>query len=59
MREGLSLEEYKRRLAQKVRKGEIVCPRCGNREDFMVNVLGHVFCNRCYEKIRLIDWGKG
>ncbi len=56
MGEQQSLEYYKRKLSLKVKRGEIVCPRCGNREDFMVNILGHVFCNRCYEKIRMIEW---
>ena len=37
-----------------VRKGSVRCNKCGNEEDFMVNELGHVFCNRCYTKIPMI-----
>jgi Zn finger protein HypA/HybF involved in hydrogenase expression len=46
-----SIEEYERKLDILVRKREVKCRRCDNREDFMVNELGHVFCNKCYSKI--------
>ena len=46
-----TLENYKGRLAEKVKAGEVTCPRCGNREHFMVNEIGHVFCSRCHAKI--------
>ncbi|MGD2200009.1 MAG: hypothetical protein PVJ38_00080 [Candidatus Bathyarchaeota archaeon] len=52
-------EEYKRRLAEKVEAGEVRCRKCSNEEDFMVNEIGHVFCNKCYSKIPLIDLSKG
>ncbi|MFQ5836780.1 MAG: hypothetical protein ACE5HG_02890 [Candidatus Bathyarchaeia archaeon] len=51
-----TLEDYEKKLARKVKKKEIQCPKCGNSEDFTVNVLGHVFCNRCHTKIRWVDW---
>ena len=58
MREGklehIDIEVYERRLAEKVKRGEVRCPKCGNEEDFMVNEIGHVFCNRCYAKIPMI-----
>lgn len=53
-----TIEDYKRMLTEKVKRKELKCPRCGNEEDFMVNELGHVFCNKCYEKIRFVRWGK-
>ena len=49
-----TLENYKARLAEKVKAGEVVCPKCGNREHFMVNEIGHVFCSRCHAKIPFI-----
>jgi ribosomal protein S27AE len=49
-----SLEHYKERLAEKVKAGEVVCPKCGNREHFMVNEIGNVFCSKCHTKIPLI-----
>lgn len=52
--ESTDLEEYERRLAEKVKLGEVRCSKCGNKEDFMVNEIGDVFCNRCYTKIRMI-----
>lgn len=54
MSEHTNIEDYERRLAEKVREGEVMCPKCGNEEDFMVNEIGHVFCNRCYTKILMI-----
>lgn len=51
-----TLDDYEKKLAGKVKKKEICCPKCGNREDFMVNILGHVFCNHCYTKIKWVDW---
>jgi ribosomal protein S27AE len=55
MTEHTPLEEYERRLAEKVRDGEVRCPKCENIEDFMANEIGHVFCNRCFRKIPLIS----
>ena len=46
-----SIEEYEKKLDKLVEKNEIKCPKCGNDEDFMVNELGHIFCNKCYSKI--------
>jgi len=46
-----TLEHYKVRLAEKVKKGEVVCPKCGNRVHFIVNEIGHVFCSSCHTKI--------
>ena len=43
--------ENKTRLAEKVKAGEVVCPKCGNREQFMVNEIGHVFYSKCHTKI--------
>jgi ribosomal protein S27AE len=48
--------EYEQVLKEKVEKKELKCPRCGNIEDFLVNELGHVFCNKCHEKIRFVRW---
>ncbi|MFQ6077198.1 MAG: hypothetical protein ACE5Z5_13885 [Candidatus Bathyarchaeia archaeon] len=48
------IKEYKRLLAEKIREGDVRCPKCGNKEDFMVNEIGHVFCNRCFTKIPMI-----
>ncbi len=42
-------------MAGMVREGEVRCPKCGNEEDFMVNEIGHVFCNICYAKIPMLD----
>ena len=52
------VEDYKRRLAEMVREGDVRCPKCNNKEDFMVNEIGYVFCNRCYTKIPMIRLGK-
>ena len=49
-----TIEDYKRMLTEKVKRKELKCPRCGNEEDFMVNELGHVFCNKCYERMRFV-----
>lgn len=49
-----NIKSYEDQLAKKVKKGEIRCPKCDNEEDFMVNEIGHVFCNRCYTKIPMI-----
>ena len=49
-----TLEKYKARLAEKVKAGTVVCPKCGNKENFMVNEIGHVFCSRCHAKIPFI-----
>ncbi len=46
-----TLKDYKTRLACAVRDGEVVCQKCGNREEFMVNEIGNVFCSRCHTKI--------
>ncbi len=45
-----------RLLKLKVERGELKCPRCDNKVDFMVNELGHVFCNKCYAKLRFVRW---
>ena len=55
MTEHTPLEEYERRLAKKVEDGEVRCTKCGNVREFMVNEIGHVFCNRCYRKIPFIS----
>lgn len=55
MSERTDMEKYETKLAEKVREGKVRCRRCGNEEDFMVNEIGHVFCNRCYSKIPMID----
>ncbi|MCD6479250.1 hypothetical protein J7L65_00460 [Candidatus Bathyarchaeota archaeon] len=52
------LEEYKRRLRKLVERGLVKCPKCGNDKDFMVNEIGHVFCNQCYRKIPMIRLDK-
>jgi len=54
MPEETSLEEYERRLAKMVKKGLVVCPECENSEEFLVNEIGHVFCERCYTKIPML-----
>jgi Zn finger protein HypA/HybF involved in hydrogenase expression len=46
-----SIEEYEERLDILVKRNKIRCGKCGNTEDFMVNELGHIFCNLCYNKI--------
>jgi Zn finger protein HypA/HybF involved in hydrogenase expression len=50
-----TLENYKARLAIKVKAGEVACPRCGNREHFMVNEIGQVFCSKCHAKIPFMN----
>jgi DNA polymerase II large subunit len=55
MTEHTPLEEFEKRLAKKVEDGEVRCQKCGNVREFMVNEIGHVFCNRCYRKIPLIS----
>lgn len=54
MPEETSLEEYEQRLAKMVKKGLVVCPECENNEEFLVNEIGHVFCERCYTKIPML-----
>lgn len=54
MADHIPLEEYKRRLKRLVERRLVKCPKCGNERDFMVNEIGHVFCNRCYRKIPMI-----
>ena len=49
--EDTSIEEYEERLDRLVNKDKVRCGKCGNKEDFMVNELGHIFCNKCYNKI--------
>lgn len=49
-----NIDDYRRVLAGMVREGEVRCPKCGNEEDFMVNEIGHVFCNSCYAKIPML-----
>jgi len=53
-----TIDDYERMLKVKVERRELKCPRCGNEVDFMVNELGHVFCNRCFEKLRFVRWNK-
>jgi len=43
--------ELEERLDRLVKKRGVRCGKCGNTEDFMVNELGHVFCNKCFNKI--------
>ena len=45
------IEEYQKRLDERIKKKEVKCSKCGNEKDFMVNEIGHVFCNKCYAKI--------
>jgi len=52
------IEDYEYMLKLKVERRELRCPKCGNEEDFMVNELGHVFCNRCFEKLRFVRWNE-
>ncbi len=54
MAEHPDVEEYERRLEKKIREGEVRCQKCGNEKDFMVNEIGHIFCNRCYTKVPMI-----
>ena len=58
-REGMSrhhdIEKYRRALAGMVKEGEVRCPKCDNEENFMVNEIGHVFCNLCYAKIPMMN----
>lgn len=53
-----SIEEYEERLDKLVKKREVRCGKCGNAKDFMVNELGHIFCNNCYNKIPNIRLNK-
>ena len=46
-----SIEEYQRRLGERIKRKEVRCRKCGNKEDFMVNEIGHIFCNKCYTKV--------
>ena len=46
-----TIEEYKERLDKQIMKHMVRCSKCGNTDDFMVNEIGHVFCNKCYAKI--------
>jgi hypothetical protein len=48
------IDRYEQMLDEKVRAGEVVCPKCGNREEFIVNEIGHVFCKRCHTKIPML-----
>ena len=48
------LSRYERVLEERVRAGEVKCPKCGNGEEFMVNENGHVFCKRCHAKIPML-----
>jgi hypothetical protein len=48
------IEHYESQLAELIREGKVRCPKCDNEEDFMVNEIGHAFCNRCYTKIPMI-----
>jgi late competence protein required for DNA uptake (superfamily II DNA/RNA helicase) len=48
------LGRYEQALGERVKAGEVVCSRCGNREEFMVNEIGHVFCRRCHAKIPML-----
>ena len=47
----LCVEEYEAQLEALVKQDKVHCSKCGNRTEFMVNELGHVFCDRCYKKI--------
>ncbi|MFX0097793.1 MAG: hypothetical protein ACFE7E_08555 [Candidatus Hodarchaeota archaeon] len=58
VRNEYTIEEYEEELKGKIKRKEFKCPRCENKEDFMVNEIGHVFCNKCHEKIRFIRWSK-
>ena len=49
--EDTKIGEYEERLDKLVNKDKVRCGKCGNKEDFMVNELGHVFCNKCFVKI--------
>ncbi len=50
-----SIEDYERVLSKMVKEKQVKCPKCGNDDDFMVNELGHVFCNICYAKIPMLN----
>ena len=49
------IEGYRRALAEMVGVGKVRCSKYGNEKDFMVNEIGHVFCNVCYAKIPMLD----
>ena len=57
-RKEYSLKDYEEMLKEKIKRKELKCHKCGNEKDFMVNELGHVFCNKCYEKIRFVRWNE-
>ena len=48
------VDRYEQLLDKRIRAGEVVCPKCGNHEEFMVNEIGHVFCRRCHAKIPML-----
>jgi ribosomal protein S27E len=49
------IEDYERALSKMVKEEMVKCPKCGNDDDFMVNEIGHVFCNICYTKIPMLS----
>lgn len=49
------IEDYERALSKMVKEERVKCPKCGNDDDFMVNEIGHVFCNICYAKIPMLN----
>lgn len=50
----LGIDDYTERLEKLVEEGKIRCRSCGNTTDFLVNEIGHVFCNRCHAKIPMV-----
>ncbi len=52
------IEDYERALSKMVKEGMVKCSKCGNDDDFMVNEIGHVFCNTCYMKIPMLNLNK-
>jgi|GEM_PF-1524269 len=58
MSDEIGIDEYRKRLNLLVGRGKVRCTRCGNTEDFMVNEIGHIFCNRCHNKVPMIKLEK-
>jgi late competence protein required for DNA uptake (superfamily II DNA/RNA helicase) len=54
----IGIEEYSKRLNLLVSRGKVRCQKCGNTSNFMVNEIGHIFCNRCHSKIPMIKLEK-
>jgi late competence protein required for DNA uptake (superfamily II DNA/RNA helicase) len=52
--ENLPLNEYQKRLKTKIMEGMVVCKKCGNKTNFMVNEIGHVYCENCYTKVPML-----